>query len=96
VEDDEVGQVEPGVFKGFFNRLPRIVHEGHWAEQDYALMIERAFGGLALKTTAPWCETVTPCNFFDDGETDVMPVMRVFRAGIAETNKQSHGAASRA
>src|SRR6478609_9390745 len=78
------------------NRAPRIVHEGHGAEQDHPLMIERAFGGLALKTAAPRCETMAPCNLPDGHEADIVPVMRVFRTGIAETNKKSHDAASRA
>src|ERR1700712_1651394 len=78
------------------NRAPRIVHEGRGAEQDHPLLIDRAFGGVALKAAAPWCETMTPCNFIDDRETDIVPVMRVLRARIAEANKESHDAASRA
>ena len=57
-------------------------------------MIERAFGCLALKAAAPWCETMTPRNFIDGHEPDVVPVVRVFRAGITEANKQAHDAAS--
>jgi hypothetical protein len=38
---------------------------------------------------------MTPRDFIDGHEADVVAVMRVFRAGIAETNKQAHGAASR-
>src|ERR1700710_1338087 len=80
----------------FLHRAARLVHERHGTKQHHALAIERAFRGLALKTAAPWCETMTPRNFIDHRETDVVPVMRVFGAGIAETNKQSHDAASRA
>ncbi|MGB6237763.1 MAG: hypothetical protein WBG16_10470, partial [Bradyrhizobium sp.] len=58
-------------------------------------MIKGAFRRHALKATAPGCETMTPCNFVDGHEADVVAVMRVFRAGIAETNKEAHGAASR-
>jgi protein subunit release factor A len=39
---------------------------------------------------------MTPRNFIDGHEADIVPVMRVFRAGIAEANKESHAAASRA
>jgi hypothetical protein len=38
---------------------------------------------------------MTPRDFINGHEADVVPVMRVFRAGIAETNKESHDAASR-
>src|ERR1019366_7528940 len=58
------------------------------------LAIERAFRGLALKAAAPGCETMTPRHFFDGHEADIVPVMRVLRAGIAETDKESHDAAS--
>ena len=43
----------------------------------------------------PWCETMTPRNFIDGHETDIVPVTRVFRAGIAEADKEQHDAASR-
>src|SRR5712672_1199175 len=39
---------------------------------------------------------MTPRNFIDDHEPDIVPVMGVLRAGIAEANKESHDAASRA
>ena len=80
---------------GFLHRAAGFVHEGHRLQQHHPFAIERAFRGLALKAAAPWCETMTPRNFIDGHETDVVPVVRVLRAGIAETNKQSHDAASR-
>src|SRR5258705_7335031 len=78
------------------NRAPRLVHEGQRAQQHHPLAIERAFRGLALKAAAPWCKTMTPRNFIDDREPDIVPVTREFRAGIAEANKEQHDAASRA
>jgi hypothetical protein len=30
---------------------------------------------------------MTPRNFIDDRKTDIMPVVRVLRAGITEANK---------
>src|ERR1700731_3265794 len=80
----------------FLNRASRLVHESRGTEQHHSLAIERAFRGLALKAAAPWRETMTPRNFIDGHETDVVPVMRVLRTGIAEANKESHDAASRA
>src|ERR1700733_6011070 len=80
--------------RGFLHRASRIVHEGWGPEQDDTLAVERTFRGLALKTAAPWCETMTPRNFIGDHEPDIVPVMRVLRAGIAEPNKESHDAAS--
>src|SRR3981189_2829846 len=81
--------------RSLLNRASRLVHEGRRAEQDHPLMIERAFRGLALKTAAPWCDAMMPRNFLDNLEPDIVPVMGVLRAGIAETNKESHDAASR-
>src|ERR1700743_2913271 len=78
----------------FLNRASRLVHECGGAKQHYPLAIERALGGLALKATAPWCETMTPRDRFNGHEADIVPVMRVFRAGIAETHKEQHDAAS--
>src|SRR5829696_8223758 len=80
---------------GFLNRAPGLVHERGWTKQNDALAIERAFGSLALKTAAPRCETVTPRNFIDGQEPDIVPVVRVFRTGVTETDKQAHDAASR-
>ncbi|WP_291856539.1 hypothetical protein, partial [Bradyrhizobium sp.] len=37
---------------------------------------------------------MTPRDFIDGHEPDIVPVVRVFRAGIAEANKQVHDAAS--
>src|SRR6185437_7834899 len=79
----------------FVNRASRFVHERRGAKQHHPFAIERAFGGLALKATAPRCETMTPRDRFDGHEADIVPVMRVLRAGIAETYKEQHDAASR-
>src|SRR5437773_12299159 len=81
--------------RGFLNRAPGLVHVGGRPQQNDLLAIERAFRSLALKTAAPRCETVTPCNFIDGHEPDVVPVVRVFRTGVTETDKQAHDAASR-
>src|SRR4051794_6841771 len=80
---------------GFLNRAPGLVHERTRTKQNDALAIERAFGSLALKTAAPRCKTVTPRNFIDGHEPDIVPVVRVFRTGVTETDKQAHDAASR-
>src|SRR5215212_2621302 len=80
---------------GFLNRAPGLVHERGRTKQNDALAIERAFGSLALKTAAPRCKTVTPRNFIDGHEPDIVPVVRVFRTGVTETDKQAHDAASR-
>src|SRR5882724_1498984 len=93
------GDLAGGQFEevgSFLNRASGLVHEGLRLQQHHPLAIERAFGGLALKTAAPWCETMTPRNSIDDNEPDVVPIVRVFRAGITEANKQAHDAASRA
>jgi hypothetical protein len=36
---------------------------------------------------------MTPRNFLDRHEADIVPVTRVSRAGIAEAHKESHDAA---
>ena len=96
LEHGDLAGCELEEVRGFLHRTAGIVHEGGGLEQDHALAVERAFRGLALKTAAPWCETMTPRNFIDGHEADIVPVTRVFRAGIAEADKQQHDAASRA
>src|SRR5207237_1390020 len=93
VEYDKVSQTELGIFKGLLHGAAGLVHPGRRLEQHDALAIERAFGGLALKTTAPWCETMTPRDFLNGHEPDVVPVLRVFCAGITEANKETHSGA---
>src|SRR3954452_9722366 len=39
--------------RSLLNGAAGIVHEGQWTKQDYPLLIERAFRGLALKAAAP-------------------------------------------
>src|SRR5439155_7982320 len=95
VEHHEISQIELRVLEGLLHGAAGLVHVRRRLEQHDALAIERAFRGLALKTTAPWCETMTPCDFVNGHEPDVVPVLRVFRAGITEANKQAHDAASR-
>src|SRR6185437_5891291 len=95
LKHDDFIDAELEEVRGFLHRTPRFIHEGGRTEQHHPFAIQRALGGLALKTTAPWCETMTPCDFFDGHEADVVPVMRVLRAGVAETNKEVHDAASR-
>src|SRR5262249_18001113 len=72
-----------------------LVHVGRGLEQHDALAVERAFRGLALKTTAPWCEAMTPCLSVTADDPVLVPVPRLFRAGITGANKESHDAASR-
>src|SRR4051812_7466189 len=96
VKHGDLARRELEEIRSLLNRASGVVHESRRAKQDHPLMIERAFRGLALKATAPWCKTMTPSNLIDGHEADVVPVMRVLRAGIAEANKKSHDAASRA
>ena len=79
---------------GFLHRAAGLVHVGDGLEQHDALVVERAFGGLALKAAAPWCKTMTPRDRFNRHEPDVVPVRSVFRAGVTEANKEAHDAAS--
>src|SRR5581483_9328643 len=79
----------------FLHRSPGFIHESLGTKQHNPFAIERAFRGAALKAAAPRCETMTPRDFIENHEADVVAVMRVFRAGIAETNEEAHDAASR-
>src|SRR4051812_33427524 len=62
--------------RSLLNRAPGLVHERGGAKQHHPLALERAFRGLALKTAAPWCKTMTPRNFIDGQEADIVPVVR--------------------
>src|SRR5256885_17193193 len=55
--------------RSLLNRASGVVHEGPWTKQDHPPMIERAFRRPALKTAAPWCETMTPRNPIDGPAT---------------------------
>src|SRR6185436_6739498 len=84
----DVGGTELEEVRGFLNRAPRLVHVSGRPQQDDLFAIQRAFGSLALKTSAPRCETVTPRDVIDDHEPDIVPVVCEFRTGITETDKQ--------
>src|SRR3954469_9790328 len=90
----DVGGTELEEIRGFLNRAPGLVHESGRPQQNDLFTIERTIGSLALKTAAPRSETVTRGNVSDGHEADVVPVVRVFRTGITETDKQAHDAAS--
>src|SRR3954467_14290053 len=90
----DVGGTELEEVRGFLNRAPGLVHVSGRPQQNDLFTIERTIGSLALKTEAPWCKTMTPRNFIDGHEADVVPVVRVFRTGVTETDKQAHDAAS--
>lgn len=94
VEHGDVGGGELEEVRRFLHRAPGLVHVSGRLQQHDLLTIDHAFGGLALKATAPWCETMTPCNLVDRQKTDIVPVAGVFRARITETDKKAHGAAS--
>src|SRR3954470_12745692 len=95
LKHSDVGGGELEEIRCFLNCAPGLVHVGGRPQQNDLFAIERAFGSLALKTTAPWCKTMTPRNFIDGHKADVVPVVRVFRTGVTETDKQAHDAASR-
>src|SRR6267378_2760223 len=95
LEHGDLASAELEEVRGFLHRAPVIVHERRGLQQDHPLAIQRAFGGLALKAAAPWCKPMTPRDLVDGHKADIVPVTRVFRAGIAEANKKSHDAASR-
>src|ERR1700740_3695569 len=96
LEHDDLAGTKLEEVRGFLHGAAGVVHVGRGLEQDHALAVERAFRGLTLKAAAPWCETMTPRNLTAGHEADMVPVARVLRAGIAETDKEQHDAASRA
>src|SRR5579863_6219778 len=96
LKHDDLAGAELEEVRSLLNRAAGLVHESCRPKQDDPFVVEDAFRSLALKTAAPRCETMTPRNFIDGHEADVVPVICVFRTGIAEANKESHDAASRA
>src|SRR4029077_9848770 len=89
---DDFARAKLEEIRGLLNRAPGLVHEGRRPEQHDLLVLKRAFRSCALKATAPGSETLTACDFVHGHEADIMPVIGVFRAGIAEANKESHDA----
>src|SRR3954465_7970325 len=63
LENDDLADPELEEVRGFLHRAPGLVHVGRGLEQNDAFALQRAFRSLALKTAAPWCETMTPRNF---------------------------------
>src|SRR5258708_9933895 len=80
--------------RGFLNRAPGLVHEGGRLEHNDLLAVERAFGSLALKTAAPWSETMTPRNFIDGHKPDVVAGFVVLFPAGANSHKQTPDAAA--
>src|SRR6185437_9675394 len=81
LEHGDLAQAELEEVRSFLHGAAGVVHVSRRLEQDDALTVERAFRGLALKAAAPWCKAMTPRNFIDGHEADIVPVARIFRAG---------------
>jgi hypothetical protein len=96
VEDHEISPIDLEEIRRFLNRPAGFVHERFRAKQHNLFLVEGAFRRHALKAAAPGCETMTPCNFVDGHKADVVTIMRILCAGIAETNKEAHDPASSA
>src|SRR6266480_4183248 len=98
VEYRNAGKLELEVTHGFLHGTARLVHVSLRLQQHDAFVTEPDFGDHALKSTAPWWLTMTPRNFIHGHEADIVPIVLVFRVGVAETNEESsfHDAASRA
>ena len=75
----------------FAHGLAAEVHEGLWLEQHDLLAFQITGAQAALKLRPPRCETMIIRNPVERHESDIMTVMRVFRAGIAKANDEFHG-----
>ena len=79
--------VEP---HGLPNRLARLVHEGCGFQQHDLLRAQAAFADLPLKLRFPRPKPVILRHSVQRHEANIMPVARIFYAGIAEACKEFH------
>jgi hypothetical protein len=91
MENDDIVERDLEEILRFGDRAAGFVHEGHGFQQQNTLAAKLAFGNLALKTPPPRREAVAAVNPVDGKKTDIVPVGRVARPGIAEPHEQEHG-----
>src|SRR3546814_8446200 len=90
VEDDDLCGRELEEAERLADRAAGLVHEGHRLEQDNALPGDGSLGNVALEAGARSRKAMAADDLVRRHETDIVPVVPVFRPGVAEPYDQPH------
>lgn len=90
VEHDDPIERDLQETHGLADGAARFVHEGHRFQQQRALAAEMALGHLAVETLAPGGKDTAAGDLAHRHESNVVPVPRIARPGIAEADQQEH------
>ena len=75
---------------GFGNAVAAFIHEGRGFQQQNLGRSDAAFSGHALKAGFERPDVPAFGDGIDRHETDIVPVQRILRAGIAEASEDLH------
>src|SRR5690606_13327095 len=87
VEHDDIRGGDLVEAHRFADRLTGKVHEGLGLEQQHLLVIEATLGDEALELLRPGREGAAAGDSVHRQKTDIVPVVLIFGAGIAEADK---------
>src|SRR5690606_29456934 len=90
IEDDQVGRGKLVKAHRLADRLAGQVHEGLRLDQQHLFAADATFGDQALELSRPGRKGMAAGYRVRRHEADIMPVVLVFRAGIAEACDQQH------
>jgi hypothetical protein len=92
VQHDYVGQCDFVEALRFLHRTPGFIHESLRLQQDSPFGTESHLGDLPLEFATPQPSAMHARNLVDGEETDIVTVLGIAGAGIAEADDQAHGA----
>ncbi len=90
VEDGQRFLVELVEVQRLLNRVAAVVHEGLRLHQQDLVAADAAFGDQASELLLPWAEAVHLGDDVGRHHADIVPVKRIFRAGISEAHPDLH------
>jgi hypothetical protein len=90
MEDNYVGQVDLVKPRGLGHGASGFVHIGLGLKQQHARGSDGAFARQTLKSFPQRGEIEFARNGVDRHEADVVPVVRIFRAGVSQSDKERH------
>src|SRR3954447_17994309 len=90
VEGGEILEVELVETQGFGDRAAAVVHEGLRHLDQNPMATDAAFRDEAAELLLPGTEAVHLGDDVGRHEPDIVPVQRIFAAGISETDPELH------
>src|SRR5215208_652729 len=92
MEHIDVGALALEITHGFADAAAGFIHVGSRLQGNDFHAAENAFSDHSLKLAPPGREAMAVCDGIDRHESDVVPVERILRPGIAEADEEQHGA----